>query len=160
MINAYALDRRQIEPTLIQEVAEDLHLVGSLLRPAWSRRETAPRIERPSSQMEPAKAQPVQLVRNNRPNAVADDLKAPHTLRVVPQEFFVSLREALIDAMGPMAHIVLSEHIKLLGGSFDQFGRDKIDLLIDSVSREIFDQSIRAHFRENMSAKLNAVLRA
>ena len=156
MISAYALDRRQIEPVLVQEVAEDLHLSGSLLRPVWGRRDISPRTDRPSPPMEVAKPQPVQLIRNNGTNSIADDLKTPSNRRVVPQEFFTSLREALIDAMGPMAYIVLSEHVKLLGGSFDHFPYNKVDLLIDSVSREIFDQSIRAHFREGMAAKLIA----
>ena len=50
--------------------------------------------------------------------------------------------------MGPMAHIVLAEHVKLLGASSDRFPQEKIDRLVDSVSREIFDESIRARFRQ------------
>ena len=157
MINAYALNRRQIEPAVVQEVADDLQLSGSLLRPAWSRVDMQPRSDRISPQTEAGKRQPVQLVRISRPNSSGDDSKAsPSTHDVVPEEFFVDIREALVDAMGPMAHIVLSEHVKLLGGSIDQFERNKIELLIDSVSREIFDQSIRAHFRQNMSTKLRS----
>jgi len=156
MINAYALDLRQIDPSLIQEVAEDLHLSGSL-RPLPVRRDIAPRTERLGLQPEIAKPQPVQLVKPNRVSNFSDEPNHDANNRIVPQEFFVWLREALLDAMGPMAHIVLSEHIKLLGGSLDHFARDKIGALIDSVSREIFDQSTRARFRQNMSAKISGL---
>ena len=156
MINAYALDLRQIDPPLIQEVAEDLHLSGSL-RPLPVRRDIAPRTERLGLQPEIAKPQPVQLVKPNRVSNFADEPNHDANNRIVPQEFFVWLREALLDAMGPMAHIVLSEHIKLLGGSLDHFARDKIGALIDSVSREIFDQSIRTKFCQSMSAKISGL---
>jgi hypothetical protein len=156
MVNAYALDQEQIEPPLIQEVAEDLHLSASL-RPILVRRDIAPRTERPALQPELAKPQTVQLVTTHRVNSVADESSNAANNRVVPPEFFVSLREDLLDAMGPMAHIVLSEHIKLLGGSLNHFTRDKIGALIDSVSGEIFDQSIRARFRQNMSAKISGL---
>jgi len=157
MINAYALNRRQIEPRIVQEVADDLHLSGNLLRPAWGRGDMQPRSERISPQTEAAKRQPVQLVRIARASAMGDESTTSPMHQIVPEEFFIDIREALVDAMGPMAHIVLSEHVKLLGGSFDHFERSKIELLIDSVSREIFDQSIRANFRHNMSAKLRAI---
>src|SRR5262249_15042578 len=127
------------------------------LRPAWSRGDMQPRSEHISSQTEATKRQPVQLLRIARPSSMGDDSKASPTRQIVPEEFFIDIREALVDAMGPMAHIVLSEHVKLLGESFDHFERNKIELLIDSVSREIFDQSIRSHFRQNMSAKLRAI---
>ncbi|MGN6718728.1 MAG: ExeA family protein [Candidatus Binatia bacterium] len=156
MVNAYALDLEQIEPPLIQEVAEDLHLSASL-RPALVRRDIARRTERPALQPELAKPQAIQLVNTHRVNSVADESSNSGSNRVVTPEFFVCLREDLLDAMGPMAHIVLSEHIKLLGGSLNHFSRDKIGALIDSVSGEIFDQSIRARFRQNMSAKIGGL---
>jgi hypothetical protein len=117
----------------------------------------APRTERLGLQPEIAKPQPVQLVKPNRVSNCSDEPNHDANNRIVPQEVFVWLREALLDAMGPMAHIVLSEHIKLLGGSLDHFARDKIGALIDSVSREIFDQSIRTRFRQSMSTKISGL---
>lgn len=155
MINAYALDHRQIEPVLIQEVAEDLHLSGTSLRPVSPRRDLAPRDERPLQHAEVARPQPVQIVKVNRSNGVTNSLKSVATNRTIPEGFFIWLREALVDAMGPMAHIVLAEHVKLLGESLDHFAHGKIEQLIESVSREIFDQSIRARFRQSVAARLN-----
>lgn len=158
MINAYALDQRQIEPDLIKEVAEDLYLAMTV-RTVSVRRDVMPRVDRPLPQTEIAKSQSIQLFKSNRRGAVAVGLNGIANYRVVPQECFVWLREALLDAMGPMADIVLSEHVKLLGESLDHFAHDKINLLIDSVSQEIFDQSIRTRFRQSMSAKVNALQR-
>jgi general secretion pathway protein A len=160
MINAYALDLGQIEPALIQEVAEDLHLSSFSIRPVSPRRDLPPAAERPLQHAEVARPQPVQIVKVNRSNGVTNGLKSVSTNRTIPEGFFIWLREALVDAMGPMAHIVLAEHVKLLGESLDHFAHGKIEQLIESVSREIFDQSIRARFRESVAARLNELQRA
>ncbi len=158
MINAYALDKREIEPLIIQEVADDLSLSGVSFRPPIPRRDSTPRVERSSlSEGQATRPQAVQLVKGNRPIGVADHSNIGSASGVVPEKFFLSLREALVDAMGPMAHIVLAEHVKLLGASSDRFPREKIDRLVDSVSREIFDESIRARFRQNMSERISAL---
>lgn len=158
MISAYALDRKQIEHSLIQEVADDLSLSGTPLRLSAIRSESAPRIApRGLSRSEVLKPQPVQLIKGNRDNGVADRSNVVSTTGVVPEKFLISLREALIDAMGPMAHIVLSEHARLLGASLDRFPSEKTGRLIDAVSREIFDESIRARFLRNMSETMGAL---
>jgi hypothetical protein len=78
---------------------------------------------------------------------------------VVPENFFSDVREALVDAMGPMAHIVLTEHIKSMGASLDRFPRDKVSNLINSVSREIFDAAVRERFCRNLSDKIRGLSR-
>jgi hypothetical protein len=160
MINAYALDKREIEPLIIQEVADDLSLSGVSFRPPIPRRDSTPRVERSSpSEGQASKPQAVQLVKGNRGNGVADHSNIASASGVVPEKFFIFLREALIDAMGPMAHIVLAEHVKLLGSPSDRFPQEKVDRLVDSVSREIFDESIRARFRRNMAERISALQR-
>ena len=151
MINAYALDKREITPGFIQEVAEDLCLSGTPNRFPPTRRDVAVRGEpRVTPRPEPLKTLPVQLVKNHR-SSVAVENPGSAAVQAVPEKFFHELREALIDAMGPMAQIVLVEHVKLLGQSLDHFPREKVAGLIESVSREIFDDSIRAKFRRSMS---------
>ncbi len=158
MINAYALDKLVIEPSLIQEVADDLSLSGAVPRRNVIRRDIPPRIEpRVLPQGEAPKPQAVQLIKGNRSNGVAESSNGAAPPAVVPGDFFFLLREALIDAMGPMAHIVLSEQVKLLGATFDRFPREKISGLIDRVSREIFDDSTRVRFHQNMAEKLKAL---
>ncbi|HEY2918489.1 MAG TPA: AAA family ATPase [Candidatus Binatia bacterium] len=150
MINAYALDHKQIDPLLIQEAADDLALsVAATRAPAMH---SAIRIEpRAPARTELIKPQAVQLVKGNRGTIVADHSNGTSLTSVVAEKFFLSLREALTDAMGPMAQIVLSEHVRLLGAALDRFPREKVGSLIESVSREIFDESVRQRFRQNMS---------
>lgn len=152
MINAYALDKREVAPAFIQEVAEDLCLSGTPNRLPPVRREVAFRAEpRAAARSETAKTPPVQLVKSHRASVVTDNLNGANGQAIVSEKFFHELREALVDAMGPMAQIVLAEHVKLLGQSLDHFPREKIAGLIESVSREIFDDSIRERFRRSMS---------
>jgi type II secretory pathway predicted ATPase ExeA len=153
MINAYALDRKEIDAALIHEVTEDLHLNGPG-RVASLKREAPARLDgRAPIRIESTKPQPVQLVKVARGNFVSDH----GTGNAIPENFFSLFRDALVDAMGPMAHIVLSDHIKMAGESFDRFPRDKISGLIDSVSREIFDETIRERFRRQMSERIRAL---
>jgi type II secretory pathway predicted ATPase ExeA len=152
MINAYALDHKQIVPLLIQEAAEDLALSVTATRAAAMRRDNAIRIEAHAPpRTELIKPQAVQLVKGNRGAIVADHSNGNALTSVVAEKFFLSLRDALTDAMGPMAQIVLSEHVRLLGAALDRFPREKVGGLIESVSREIFDEAVRERFRQNMS---------
>jgi len=160
MINAYALDKREIEPLLIHEVADDLSFSGSSARPPAIRRDSIQRVEaRALPENQVPKLQAVQLIKGSRANGVADHSNAISTSGVVPARFFHSVGEALIEAMGPMAHIVLLEHAKLLGASLDRFPREMMGRLVDSVSREIFDESIRTRFRQKMSEEISALQR-
>lgn len=155
MINAYALDRREVDPALIHEVAADLHLGGALGRIPMVKKEPPARLEaRAPARFESTKPQPVQLVKIARGGVVAE--QGNPVAAAVPEHFFLSMRDALIDAMGPMAHIVLSEHIRMAGETSDRFPRDKITGLIDSVSREIFDETVRERFRRQMTEKIGA----
>jgi type II secretory pathway predicted ATPase ExeA len=154
MINAYALDRKEIDAALIYEVREDLHLNGPTSRVASLKREAPARLDaRAPMRIESSKSHPVQLVKVARGNFVLDHGSG----NAIPEHFFSSVREALVDAMGPMAHIVLSDHVKMAGESFDRFPRDKIGGLIDSVSREIFDETIRDRFRRQMGERIRAL---
>jgi type II secretory pathway predicted ATPase ExeA len=152
MINAYALDHTQVGPLLIQEAADDLGLSVTPTRAPAMRRDSAIRIEpHAPARTELIKPQAVHLVKGNHGTIVADHSNGTSLTNVVAEKFFLSLRDALTDAMGPMAQIVLSEHVRLLGAAVDRFPREKVGSLIESVSREIFDESVREGFRQNMS---------
>jgi type II secretory pathway predicted ATPase ExeA len=155
MMNAYALDQKRIEPALIQEVAEDLHLSNVSNRPVLIRRDNTSGTDRNlSAAAGVGKPQTVQLVKAKHAKGLAGDVNAVLNRGTVPQQFFVRMREELVDAMGPMAHIVLAEHAKRLDESLEHFARDRVGLLIDAVSGEIFDQSIRTRFRQKMAEKI------
>jgi hypothetical protein len=161
MISAYALDRKEIGAGLIQEVADDLHLSPMATRPTAAKRDVPGRAEpRPPVRSEWTKPPPVQLVKNQRASTMpGDHANGAFLDTVVPENFFSDVREALVDAMGPMAHIVLTEHIKSMGASLDRFPRDKVSNLINSVSREIFDAAVRERFCRNLSDKIRGLSR-
>jgi type II secretory pathway predicted ATPase ExeA len=152
MINAYALGRKDIEPVLIHEVAADLHLSAAASRSFNVRGgDGASKFEtRPPLRVEPTKPQPLPAAKSHSTSSILERSNGASVNEFVPETFFAALGEGLVDAMGPMARVVLSEHVKLFGASADRFPLDKIGTLIDSVSREIFNESIRERFRRAM----------
>jgi general secretion pathway protein A len=154
MISAYALEKKEIEARFIQEVADDLCLSSGASKPVLVRRDLpSPQVEnREPARVEVAKPAPMpQLVRETRAPSSTEASNGTVSHPTVPESFLVSLREALIDAMGPMGKIILSEQVKHFGASMDRFPRDKVVNLIDSISREIFDPSSRDRFRKGIS---------
>jgi general secretion pathway protein A len=154
MISAYALEKKEIEARFIQEVADDLCLSNGASKPVLVRRDLpSPQVEnREPAHVEVAKPAPMpQLVRETRAPSSTEPSNGTVSHPTVPESFLVSLREALIDAMGPMGKIILSEQVKHFGASMDRFPRDKVVNLIDSISREIFDPSSRDRFRKGIS---------
>ena len=154
MISAFALDKSDVEPRFIQEVAEDLCLVSPVLKAAPLREKTLTDHVR-----EVPKPAPAQPVKNHRPPAHEPQNGASNHA-VIAEGFLVSVRDALIDAMGPMGQIIFAEQLKLLGVSMDHVPREKVAGLIESVSKEIFDDSIRDQFRKGMSDGIKALQRA
>ena len=154
MISAYALEKKEIEARFIQEVADDLCLSNGASKPVLVRRDLpSPQVEnREPTRVEVAKPAPMpRLVRETRAPSSTEPSNGTVSHPTVPESFLVSLREALIDAMGPMGKIILSEQVKHFGASMDRFPRDKVVNLIDSISREIFDPSSRDRFRKGIS---------
>src|SRR5262245_17302107 len=153
LLMAYALGTKEIDTKIIREVAEDLNITSTL----------------------EAGVKPVSQVVNNlngngaaqasgvglaevRPGMARSELKRTNVITfpksspsvVVPPSLLTALAAALTEAMGPMAKIVLRDRIKSLGESFECFPHAKIDILIESVAREILNEGIRTQFRRQM----------
>jgi general secretion pathway protein A len=69
---------------------------------------------------------------------------------------FDALAQDLLEAMGPMASIVLEDHIPLLGHSPEDFPREKLAKLIEAVSQEILDPAMRERFRKAAYDRIRA----
>jgi len=153
MISAYALERKEIEARFVQEVADDLFLSNGEAKPAPVRREPPAPVEiQAPARVEVGKPAPIQQpMRESRGPINVQPISTNMSHVTVPESFLVSLREALIDAMGPMGKVILSEQVKHFGASMDRFPRDKVGSLIDSLSREIFEPSSRDRFRKGIS---------
>jgi len=154
MISAFALEKTEVEPQFIQEVAEDLCLASPMLKAAPVREKILADHVREISRPAAAPA-----VKNHRSPVSPDRQNGASAHVAVPQGFLVSVRDALIEAMGPMGQIIFSEQLKLLGVSMDHLPREKVAGLIESVSHEIFDDSIRDQFRKGMSDEIKALQR-
>ena len=75
----------------------------------------------------------------------------------VPAEFFDYLTRAATEAIGPMAQRVLREQISALGESRDAFPRIKLRELVELVSREILNETMRARFQNRIFQEIYAL---
>jgi type II secretory pathway predicted ATPase ExeA len=154
LLSGYALGRKEIDTGIIREVAEDLSIT------------TAPEARfRPIRQVvnttngtgstQASGAGPVEArseIARLEPKraAVKPISKSYPPTAIVPANFLNALVAALTDAMGPMSRIVLRDQIKGLGESSESFPHAKVEMLLESVSREILDEGMRAQFRDQM----------
>lgn len=161
LLTGYALGRKEIDTGVIREVAEDLSIITNLdarFRPirqvanntkggvsvqAFDAGSLEERSGMLRSEPKPAVVKPI-------PNNFAS---APF----VPISFLNVMVGNLTDAMGPMAKIVLRDQIKNLGESSEKFPQAKVEMLLESVSREILDEGTRAQFRQRMVEQIRTL---
>jgi type II secretory pathway predicted ATPase ExeA len=163
LLTCYALGKKEIDTGIIREVADDLNItvntearlrpIRQLVHSANNNSNGSVRpfstgsVEAPSgiTRLEP-KPTTVKPIPKNIPSAAS-----------VPGSFLDALAGALTDAMGPMAKIVLRDQIKTLGESSERFPQAKVDMLLESVSREILDEGMRGRFRQQMLAQIRTL---
>jgi type II secretory pathway predicted ATPase ExeA len=163
LLTGYALGRKEIDTGIIREVAEDLNITVNTearLRPIRQlvhspnnnsngsvRPFSTGSVEAPSgiTRLEP------------KPTAVKSPPKSVSSAPFVPLSFLDVLIAALTDAMGPMAKIVLRDQIKTLGESTERFPNSKVEMLLESVSREILDDGMRGRFRQHMHEQVRSL---
>jgi hypothetical protein len=148
LLTAYALGKKNVDDSIIREVAEDLSLTSGPANVRPLQPSSLSRLNGTSGSSnpkvvdlpQPQYSQPDQRIAlvNHRVNG-RGDVK-------VAERFFRDLNRELIDAMGPMASIVLLDNIKRLGQSLANFPIKKLPVLIESVSSEILDHAIRQRF--------------
>jgi hypothetical protein len=69
---------------------------------------------------------------------------------IADEKFFDKLEEVLVKIIGPVAVYVINDVLWELNDSRDKFLKDNIPLLIESISREIVDDTKRVHFQKEM----------
>src|SRR5215471_19507308 len=150
----YALGRKEIDAGMIREVAGDLNITTRLeARPRPNRQVVnnlnggdatqASDVTLGEARLDIACLEP-------KPTNVRTFPKSISPMAFVPSSFWNALAAALTEAMGPMAKIVLRDQIKTLGESADRFPHAKVDMLLESVGREILNDKMRAKFRSQM----------
>jgi hypothetical protein len=69
---------------------------------------------------------------------------------IAGETFFNKLEEILVKIIGPVAVYVINDVLWELNESRDKYLKDKIPLLIESISGEILDEKKRMHFQKEM----------
>jgi hypothetical protein len=146
LLTAYALGRKEIDTQIIKEVAEDHSTATNTEALFGPIVQVINRNGNDSAQLSGAGS----VDARSEITRVETKFKDAPSTALVPVSFFNVLAAALTEAMGPMAKIVLRDGIKTLGESRDRFPRAKVDMLLESVGREILDEKMRAQFRIRM----------
>jgi type II secretory pathway predicted ATPase ExeA len=164
LLTGYALGKKEIDTGIIREVAEDLNIttnVEARLRPI-RQLVHSPNNNNSNGSGQPfftgsVKAPSVITHLEPKPAIVKPIPKSIPSAASVPGSLLDAMARALTDAMGPMAKIVLREQIKTLGESSERFPQAKVDMLLESVSREILDEGMRGRFRQQMLEQIRTL---
>ena len=161
LLNGYALGRKEIDAGIIREVAEDLNITANAEARFKSIRQvvnnpngnvsaqgfSAGSIETRSGVV---RLEPKPLVLKQPPKSLSSTASVPPT-------FLDALVAVLTEAMGPMAKIVLRDQLKVFGESYERFPHTKVEMLLESVSREILDEGMRGQFRQRMLERIRTL---
>src|SRR5918994_3685556 len=93
-------------------------------------------------------------------NKRLDRLAAPDstaTDRTVAPQFFDFMARAATEGIGPMAKLIVCDQISYLGESRDSFPQEKLAELIERVSREIFNETMRGRFQQTMARAVSSL---
>ena len=93
---------------------------------------------------------------NRRSNHVTAPVSAIKE-RTVASQFFDFMARAATEGIGPMAKLIVDDQIADLGESRDSFPQRKLAELIERVSREIFNDTMRARFLDKMEQAVSAL---
>jgi general secretion pathway protein A len=161
LLTGYALGRKEVDTGIIREVAEDLSITTNpeaRFRPIRQVvNNTNGNGSAPGFGVASAEARSAIVRLEPKPAAVKPMPKSVLSTAIVPANFLNALVAALTDAMGPMSKIVLRDQIKGLGESSERFPHAKVEMLLESVSREILDEGMREQFRYQMLEEIRTL---
>jgi type II secretory pathway predicted ATPase ExeA len=163
LITGYTLGKTCIDDALVRQVAEDLQIAGNVFSNRSAASEMGAATPPKPNVLKSLEAQPHKQS-SDRPappelKQIEKDAAVPRSLvkvaeslepqsSVLPRMVFDALGVILMEAMGPMASIVLKDRAASLGESLDRFPEDKLNALIELVSDEILDPSMRQDFQQ------------
>jgi hypothetical protein len=64
----------------------------------------------------------------------------------------------LRENLGPMAAIILDDHIAAMGESKEAFPKRRIGQLVDEISLEILNESMKGRFQQLISKELHTMV--
>ncbi len=77
--------------------------------------------------------------------------------RTVPLHIFEYMTRIAMAAMGPMAPLVLRDQLSVLGESQAAFPQPKLTQLVELMSREILNETMRVRFQDMMAQEIDAL---
>ena len=86
----------------------------------------------------------------------ASDRRVEPVAALVPEELFRSMTSALTEATGPMAAVILRDHLVAMGESKGTFPMRRLEQLLDQTSSEIANEELRERFRRRMCEEIYA----
>jgi len=73
---------------------------------------------------------------------------APET---VPPNFFDDITRELTEVLGPIASMVIRDHVASFGESMEKFPKVRVPELLQLISQEILDEDRKVRFRERLT---------
>jgi general secretion pathway protein A len=161
LLTGYALGRKEVDVGIIREVAEELSLTTNH-EPRFKPIRQVVNNTNGTGSAQVSGAGSVEIrsgIESWEPKltAIKPISKSASSTAIVPANFLNTLATALTDAMGPMSRIVLRDRIKGLGESSERFPQAKVEMLLESVSREILDAGMRAQFRQRILEQITTL---
>ena len=191
LFSAYTLRKPSVEPAMIEEIAQDLHLTVAPPSASAGRGSTAMNPKTSLGDAEKLESELTEFADEARhgqvpikpvakptahPEFVAHTLKSAHQIlntparpenssqnrfQVIPafvsNGFFESMAHALVEALGPMASIIIQDQVAAMGESKNAFPTVRLTQLIDEASREIANEEMKIQFRELMSKEIKVI---
>ena len=189
LFSAYTLRKPSVEPAMIEEIAQDLHLTvapsapagrsSTAMNPKTSLGDAEKRESELTEFAEEACHGQVPIKPVAKPTAhpeFAHKSKNAHQIlntpgrpentsqnkfEVIPtfvsNGFFESMAHALVEALGPMASIIIQDQIAAMGESKNAFPKVRLTQLIDEASREIANEGMKIQFQQLMSKEIHAI---
>ena len=166
LLIAYAASEKKVTADIIKEVARDMRLETGV---RVASRAQAATLQIPSDKTRELNGNHLATLRRESPDSAKPMSAAAetHDATVSPakeassqpksetedlsQAFLDFLTSALIEAMGPMAPMVIRDHFTTLSNSSATLPKGSIERLVQSVSSEILDDILRARFQKKIS---------
>lgn len=82
------------------------------------------------------------------------DRRAEPVAASVPEELFQAMISALTEATGPMAAVILRDHLAAMGESKGTFPVGRLDQLLDQISSEIANENLKERFQRRMCEEI------
>ncbi|MGE5304033.1 MAG: ExeA family protein [Alphaproteobacteria bacterium] len=155
LLTAYAVGKHEIDAAIVREVAEDLNLTPGL--EVYARHAvvnglngaTAVHKVKQLAPQAPVAPKPI-----SEPVVVNDFKSTVPSKGFVPTRILETVTDALTDAMGPMARIIIREQLHHVNVTAESLRGEKLWNLIDAVSGEICDELMRSEFRKKMADRI------